>query len=362
MKVVNKKNEVLTLISFIGVFILIALLSFANIYFIKYDYNNESYIAKLSLFNTIFTGDIRFSLNDNTSIFYDLGCDPIGILFFVIFLSGIIFYIIYKSVLINNGNDINLFTIMSGALIFISIILFVIYSYTYDYIHDLSSIFKEYKFNSFYIDSSSFAITFILLYVLFLLAIKDIKIDEKNKININNFIEASLLVVLALILGEIKLRVGNSGGSINLSMLPLVLYSYRHGFFKGIIVSSIVFGVLSNLLDGYGFKTYFLDYFIGYFGCAFSALVKLIFKDKYKSSVFMRMHWTYIITYFIVFIIRMSGSTLSSIIYYNYNFKDALIYNLSYIGPSVFACLVVSILLIKPLIEFENRLLNHVKQ
>ena len=54
--------------------------------------------------------------------------------------------------------------------------------------------------------------------------------------NVHDIVEIAMLSALSIVLDQfLKIRIGATGGSINLAMLPLLIISLRHGPFKGFI-------------------------------------------------------------------------------------------------------------------------------
>ena len=96
--------------------------------------------------------------------------------------------------------------------------------------------------------------------------------------------EGSVLVVIAQILGYIKLWQMPWGGSVCLSMLPIFLFACRWGVGAG-LMSGFVLGVLQFMFDGgiaLGWQSILGDYL-----AAFTVLgVAGLFRGK-KSSVFL---------------------------------------------------------------------------
>lgn len=205
---------------------------------------------------------------------------------------------------------------------------------------------------------------FTFLYA-FLVLITLSKIFEKKKFTIYEISEIAIFCALALVLDKVKIPVGITGGSINASALPLMIIALRHGFLKGLISSSVVFGLISCLLDGYGFQTYPFDYLIAFSGYATVGLYMYLFK-KYVIKDRENIEFASIVVSIVLgglssFITRMLGSSLSSMIFYSYSLKDALIYNLSYIPLSVFGSTLIALLLARPLQIINHRFPVHVK-
>jgi len=96
--------------------------------------------------------------------------------------------------------------------------------------------------------------------------------------------EGAILVVLAQILGYLKLWKMPWGGSISLSMLPIFLFSCRWGVGAG-LMSGFVFGVMQFMYDGgiaLGWQSIIGDYLV-----AFTVLgVAGVFRGK-SSSIYL---------------------------------------------------------------------------
>jgi thiamine transporter ThiT len=86
---------------------------------------------------------------------------------------------------------------------------------------------------------------------------------SKKPMSIHDIAEDAILVAAAFALNFIKIPVGETGGSINLQLLPIYIIALRHGPFQGIISGGIVLGILTCFTDGYGFVSFHYDYLIG---------------------------------------------------------------------------------------------------
>lgn len=88
--------------------------------------------------------------------------------------------------------------------------------------------------------------------------------------------EGAILVALAQVLGYIKLWRMPWGGSVVLSMVPLVLFAVRWGLKKGLI-AGFAFGILQFVFDGgfaLGWQSIIGDYVLAYFVVGLAGLVK----------------------------------------------------------------------------------------
>lgn len=174
------------------------------------------------------------------------------------------------------------------------------------------------------------------------------------KITVREMTEIAMLVGVAILLDTplLKFRIGANGGSISLTMIPLIILALRVGPIKGFISIGLIYGFLSCLADGEPFYALPFDYFLGYGSLAIIGFFKnrILTKKPMISGIFLMM-----LSIFIAFIMRLIFSSISSVIFYEINFVGGLIYNLTYMAPAFAAVLVVLLLLYKPLIDINNR-------
>lgn len=169
------------------------------------------------------------------------------------------------------------------------------------------------------------------------------------KFTIREMVEMAILVALAIVFDYIpKIRVGATGGSISLTMLPLFIIAFRFNFVKSFIASGIIYGLITCLTDGYGFATYPFDYLLGFGLISLASLFrKIAISDKYPYYL------QYIFFGLGVLVggfSRFIGATLSSMIIYQTTLWGGITYNATYIIPSVAFSLVI-LLLLFPLLK-----------
>ena len=173
------------------------------------------------------------------------------------------------------------------------------------------------------------------------------KIFSETSLSIKDIVEISIFVCFAVIFDfpMFKIKIGASGGSISLAMLPLLIVSIRKGFLKGFFACGIVFALLTCLLDGYGFAFFPFDYLLGFGSLAIVGLFRkqILAKSNTKAIAYV------VIGTILALIGRTIFATISGIIYYKMNFWSSLIYQLSYIGPSGAICVVLLVVLLQPL-------------
>lgn len=78
--------------------------------------------------------------------------------------------------------------------------------------------------------------------------------------------EGAIMVALAVVLNFFKVDLGPEGGSVNLVLIPLVLFAMRWGAAPGVI-AGFVFGLLKAMIGGgisYGWQSLLLDYSVAY--------------------------------------------------------------------------------------------------
>lgn len=214
----------------------------------------------------------------------------------------------------------------------------------------------------------SYGIYLLSLVVLALLTLR--KLFNELNFTIYDISEIAVLVALALILDKVKIPVGATGGSINAAAVPLFIIGIRFGFVKGIISSSIIFGFISCLFDGYGLQYYPFDYLIAFSGYAFVGLFFQIFMRKTKviTDVTLRnkkelinLIVAILLGGVVSFITRMVGHCASSMVYYGYNFMEAFMYNIVYVSFSIIGAMIIAIILAKPILIIMNKYPLHEK-
>lgn len=182
--------------------------------------------------------------------------------------------------------------------------------------------------------------------------------------SVHDIVEIAMLCSLSIILDQfLKIRIGATGGSINLSMLPLLIISLRHGPFKGFIGGGIVFGFITCLIDGYGLVTYPLEYFIA-FGVVgilgfFSHFIHKSIEENNKKNIILS-YIVILVSMIIMLVVRVLCGTIDTLIIfseYGYTFWAAVLYHLSYAGPSSGVVFIVLSLLLPAIVKI-NRLIK----
>ena len=163
--------------------------------------------------------------------------------------------------------------------------------------------------------------------------------------------EGAVLVVLAQILGYLKLWQMPWGGSITLSMLPIFLFACRWGMGPG-LMSGFVFGVLQFMYDGgiaLGWQSILGDYLLAFTALGFAGL----FRGK-PSSVFLGTVTGSVARFLVHYVVGATiwaeympeeffGMTMTTPWFYS------LLYNGFYMAIDMVLCLVVFALLAGPM-------------
>ncbi|MFW6298040.1 MAG: energy-coupled thiamine transporter ThiT [Bacillota bacterium] len=110
--------------------------------------------------------------------------------------------------------------------------------------------------------------------------------SENRRLNIKTMSEVSILLALAAVFEFIAMLLPRQpqGGSISLSMLPILLIAYRHGFKVGIF-TGVVYAILDMIISGFTFVgihwgVVFLDYLLAFGVLGTAALVYRIDRDS----------------------------------------------------------------------------------
>ena len=166
--------------------------------------------------------------------------------------------------------------------------------------------------------------------------------------------EIAVLSALAIVLQFINIKIGATGGSINLGLIPLFVIALRKGPTKAFIASAFIYGLITCITDGYGFNTYPFDYLIGFGGCAVLGFFKrLCIADNEKG--YSKMGFLYIALGVIgASVIRFIGSSVSSMVNYGYTLVAAAAYNYIYVFVTGAVSLVAIEVLFIPLAKINK--------
>lgn len=150
--------------------------------------------------------------------------------------------------------------------------------------------------------------------------------------------ETSILVAMAIVLEVLKKELPfvqflkfPDGGTIWITMLPLIIIGLRHGYQWGLL-GCFVFSIINFIIDGgkiYGFGTIPFDYLLAYGVLGLSGLFKA------RSAL------SFIAAFLFDGFLSLMMHTIAGIIDFKVSFLASFIYNISYVGPSTIICLII---------------------
>ena len=183
--------------------------------------------------------------------------------------------------------------------------------------------------------------------------------EKKSFLSVKEMVEMALLISLAVVLDldGLKISLGVNGGSIGFTMLPLFILAFRHGFIKSVIGIGIIYGIVTNLLDGWGLVYYPFDYFVAY-GLSIplvGSFSRYIFNKRASKENLLVNYCFILLSVLLAGVIRVIGHTISSIVFYEYTLGAALAYNIAYVGPSILICLAILFILYPSLLVINKK-------
>ncbi len=177
------------------------------------------------------------------------------------------------------------------------------------------------------------------------------------KFSIKDTCEIAILCALAIVLDTfVKIPLRAAGGSLNISALVLFVISLRHGWFKGFVSGAIVYGLITCLIDGYGFNTYPMEYFL-----AFGATCFLGIFGRYINNNLNKHGINEVLCYLMVglcvllwCIIRFFCASIDSVYLYESTWIGAFEYNALYVFLSGLFDVLILFLLLPHIIEINK--------
>ncbi len=178
---------------------------------------------------------------------------------------------------------------------------------------------------------------------------------SKSRIDVRSMVEIAMLCAMAVILDLIfhyMPNMFNQVGSFSISLLPLYIIALRHGPARGLLASSLVYGLITCLTDGYGIWLYPLDYFVAYSGVAILGFFgkAILDNDRYNVKAILCI----LLGCFLAGVVRFVGSAASSMVNYGYTFGAACLVNI-YAVVSSLLCAGVLIAFYLPLVRLNKR-------
>jgi thiamine transporter len=146
----------------------------------------------------------------------------------------------------------------------------------------------------------------------------------------------AILVALSIGLDSLKFLPMPNGGSVNGAMIGLIIIALSFSPLKTFIATSIVFGLLTALLDGF-FAYYLFDYFFALSGFFIISLVRkhVLHAEPLSGTLVLFAAFT------LTFLVRLIAHVISGILFFEVDFAGSLTYNLTYLGPSFLLTLII---------------------
>lgn len=168
------------------------------------------------------------------------------------------------------------------------------------------------------------------------------------KYTVREIVESAVFIALAIVLDlhGLKIQIGSGGGSISFTMVPLFVLALRLNPLKSFISVGVIYGLITCLIDGWGFQYFPFDYLLAYGSIFLISFFRNIILDndtKFEGLMFM------IISIILCLIFRFVFHSISSMVLYEYSLIAAFAYNAPYVFISGAITLATMILLYKPL-------------
>ena len=175
--------------------------------------------------------------------------------------------------------------------------------------------------------------------------------NTNSHLRVRMLCEGAMMVALAQVLSYIKLMELPNGGSLTPAMFPIILFAVRWGLTPG-LMAGFTFGLLQLIFDGayaWGWQSMLLDYLVAFTPLGLAGL----FKGKFYLATIVACVARFLVHYVV-------GATIWAEYmpetFFNMTMTSpwiySLIYNGSYMLPSIVLCLVVFALLYKPLRKY----------
>lgn len=172
-----------------------------------------------------------------------------------------------------------------------------------------------------------------------------------NNLKLRAITEGAIFVALAQVLSYLKLFELPQGGSITVAMLPIFLYCARWGFGPGLL-ASFVYSVLQLLLDGayaWGWQSMLGDYIVAFTVLGLAGLFHRREKGLF-TGILVGCLARFLVHYLVGVWVwgeympeSFFGMTMTTPWFYSF------LYNGSYMLIDMLLCLVLGLLLYKPL-------------
>ena len=153
---------------------------------------------------------------------------------------------------------------------------------------------------------------------------------------------AALSIALSYVLSCFRLYRMPQGGSVTPgSMLPIMLFAAAYGVGPGVVVG-VVYGALQYLQGGWFLNVwqFLLDYLLAFGALGLAGLAKKLPKT-----------WGLYAAIIIAAVTRALSATLAGYMFWDTAFWPSLVYNGTYLIPDTLICIVLALLVAKPVMK-----------
>lgn len=162
-------------------------------------------------------------------------------------------------------------------------------------------------------------------------------------------VEIALTIALSAVLSLVaaRLPINIAGGTISFAMLPILVLSLRRGVLAGVI-AGVGFGMIDYLIEPFfvAYPQVVLDYGVAFAAVGLAGLGSIPYKRALRSST--KKAVVVAIPYVVLGgLARFAAAWLSGVIFFGQNapagqpvWLYSVVYNLSYIVPSVVLCII----------------------
>ena len=171
--------------------------------------------------------------------------------------------------------------------------------------------------------------------------------------------EVGLAVALSVVLNFIaaRLPINVAGGSISLTMLPIMIVALRRGPVAGMVAGAL-FGAIDLMLEPYivHWAQVLLDYpvpyaLVGLAGLGSKSYLKAVRAGRDENAAVIAILWMLIgvvgrfiahVVSGVIFFAEYAPEGMDPLVY-------SLVYNISYIGPAAVACIALAVIVLRAL-------------
>lgn len=178
--------------------------------------------------------------------------------------------------------------------------------------------------------------------------------SERTRIIVEIALTVALSAVLSLL--AVRLPINFAGGTISLSMVPILVLSLRRGVGPG-IVAGVMFGAVDYLIEPYFVAPaqVFLDYAVAFGAVGLAGLGSGVYRRLARTSV-VKASFAAIPFMLLGGCARFAAAWLSGVVFFGQNapagtpvWLYSILYNLSYLVPSMALCIGAAVLILPAL-------------